>query len=192
MRPPVVESQSALACETSAGRRRHPHVACSLPSVSEVPSGSRRQPAVSSVRPLKRWNEAPLRGCRWSGLGVRSGIGLCDRPVERVPIRQGGVALAMLAPRLAVTVARAGASCGALVWTPEAEVWNRWPRRRRCRSLLRQVAAAGARSKKKFSWLSSARSRLLCCRGAETESVSHGRRCLAGFCLMHRAARSRP
>jgi hypothetical protein len=40
---------------------------------------------------------------------------LCDRPADRAPRRQDGVALAMLVPGLAATIALAGASHGALL-----------------------------------------------------------------------------
>jgi hypothetical protein len=47
--------------------------------------------------------------------GVRLSIRLCDRPADRAPRRQDGVALAMLVPGLAATIALAGASHGALL-----------------------------------------------------------------------------
>jgi hypothetical protein len=40
---------------------------------------------------------------------------LCDRPGERAPRRQDGVALAMLVPGLAARIALSGASCGAVL-----------------------------------------------------------------------------
>jgi hypothetical protein len=46
---------------------------------------------------------------------VRWWIGLCDTPAERAPRRQDGVALAMLVPGLAATIALADASRGALL-----------------------------------------------------------------------------
>jgi 1,6-anhydro-N-acetylmuramate kinase len=52
---------------------------------------------------------------------VRSSIGLCDRPVRHASIRQGGVALALLTPGLAVTSALAGASRGAFL----LDAWSR-------------------------------------------------------------------
>jgi hypothetical protein len=67
-----------------------------------------------TMRLLNSINNTPISECCDDRANRR--IGLCDRPAEAwVPGREDGVALAMLVPGLAATIALAGASHGALL-----------------------------------------------------------------------------